>query len=174
MKNTRKMLSMLVGILLTMSFFVGMASADGYADATITWVVPGDDTITVSYPAETTEVKFTTTGQDFMNSPADSQTGAVSALRVQNDGNQNLQVNATWTAEWIDGVEGVNVSIGDNTNATLVYWTDDNETTANHTFVASLPPDGSDTEDFWMWTNGTAVGETTGTSRTMRLWSKGV
>lgn len=171
----KKIYAILLGMLMMLSIFgVVNVYADSYADATITWIVAGDETISVSYPAETTEVKFDCSSGTFEDQPAKSQTGATSPLQVQNDGNTNLQINATWTADFITGVTMVNISVGDNTNSTLIWWTDSNETTANHTLVASLPPTGSDTEDFWMWSTGTDVAETAGTSKTLRLWSQTV
>lgn len=88
-------------------------------------------------------------------------------MRVTNNGNQALKIEARFTSDWPSGVEYVNVSVGDATGIDI-YWTSANET-VNQTLVSSLSMGSS--EDFWFWTTGHNVAKTSGVDRTLRVYS---
>jgi len=149
--------------------FVPTAEADS-SDVTTTWIVPGDTTIGVSFPTGEGKVEFDATGvgQNFSDLPATSQASGTAALKISNQGNQALKINASWTTDFPAGVDRVNISVSDNTNTTLKVYSSANETD-NQTLVASLG-DGAN-EEFWFWSSGTEVAETAGVDRTLRIWS---
>jgi len=154
--------------------FIGLVVNPVSADSenvTTEWVVPGDTTITISYPNSETQITFdaTGTGKTFSSLAATAQTADLAALRVTNDGNQALEIEAKWSDDWPTNVTDVNVSITDNTNSSVIYYGAANETT-NQTWVDSLAIGAS--EDFWFWTCGTEVEQTEGVQKTLIVYSK--
>ena len=171
--KTKKMAAIVIGL-----FMVVSLSAIVFADTeniTVTWVVSADTTITASYPTAEGKIEFSATSGDFDDLGASSQTSATAALRIQNDGNTAVALYMNFTNDWPSGVSFVNMSVNDNSNTSgqLFWWTDDNETN-NQTVVASLAATGSDTEDFWFWSDGSAVAETAGEDRILRVNSQNV
>ncbi len=140
-------------------------------DVTTRWIVPADTTIGISYPNGETLIEFSATAQNFSNLSASSQTGALSALRITNNGNTAIQVDARWTADYPSGVKYVNISVSDATNDTFRSYSDTNETT-NQTWSTSIAVDG--TEDYWFWSTGWEVAETAGVDKTLRIYSTNV
>ena len=142
-------------------------------NVTTTWIVPGDTTITVSYPANATlgKIQFDCPSETFSDLKATDQTAGNAILRVQNDGNTPLIINASWSSAWPSNVTHVNVSVGDNTNSTSLSYTSGN-CQSNQTLKASLGI-GS-TEDFWFWSSGVDVEETSGSGvdRTLVIYSE--
>jgi len=156
--------------------YLPIAGADS-SNVDVTWIIPGDDTIAVSFPTGEGKIEFDVSstgdeGQNFTNIGATSQTGGTAALRVTNQGNQALLIEGNFNSSFPSGVQLVNFSVGDNSNSTSDGWTD-GTCTANVTMDASLS-DGS-SEDFWFWSSGTEVAETdaSGVTRTLTVWSSG-
>jgi len=169
--KTKKASAIVIGLVMVVSL-----SAIVFADTeniTVTWVVSADTTITASYPTGEGKIEFSATTGDFTDLAATSQTAGDAALRIQNDGNTAVSLHMNFTSDFPSGVTLVNVSVGDNTNSTLYWWTNSNETN-NQTVVASLDATGSDTEDFWFWSTGSGVAETAGEDRTLRVNSQNV
>lgn len=169
--NNTKASAIVVSLLLICSL-----SAIVLADTeniTVTWVVAADTTITASYPTGEGKIEFSAASGDFINLSASSQTEANAGLRITNDGNTAVSLHMNFTSDFPSGVQDVNMSVEDNTNATFFNWESTNETN-NQTVVASLPATGSDTEDFWFWSTGSGVAETAGEDRTLRVNSQNV
>jgi len=137
-------------------------------DVTTTWIVPGDETIGVTYPTGEIQITFPATGKNFTDLNATGQTPLLAALNVTNQGNQALKIEARWTEDFPAGVDRVNISVDDNTNATLKVYSSANETT-NQTLKASLADDGY--VNLWFWTTGTEVAQTAGADKTFRIYS---
>ena len=167
MKNKTKIYAMLIAFSMVSIFGAGAALADS-SDVTTTWIVPADTTIAISYPNGQAKIEFNAAGQNFSDLAATDQTGVNAALRVTNNGNTAVKIEAKWTTEWPTGVIAVNISIGDDTNASKLWYGDANET-VNQTWDASLAVDAA--EDFWFWTDGTRVEESAGLDRTLRVYS---
>ena len=167
MKNKTKIYAMLIAFSMVSIFGASAAIAES-SDVTTTWIVPADTTIATSFPNAKDHIEFNAAGQNFSDLAATDQTGVNAALRVTNNGNTAIKIEAKWTAEWPTGVTSVNISIGDNTNASKLWYGDANETT-NQTWNASLAVDGAN--DFWFWTDGAEVEETEGIERTLRVYS---
>lgn len=165
----RKYICGILGLLMIASISA-MVLADS-ADVTTRWIVPADTTIGISYPNGETLIEFDASSQNFSDLEASSQTGALAALRITNNGNTAVQIEARWTADYPSGVKFVNISIDDATNSTFRSYWDTNETT-NQTWVASLDVDAS--EDFWFWSTGWGVAETTGVDKTLKIYSTNV
>ena len=117
------------------------------------------------------QIEFNPGSKTFTDESAVSQTGATPGMNITNNGNTALQINFTFADTWYDaGITYFNCSIGDDTNSSLAYWTNANETTGNVTVVASLAVDA--VEEFWFFGSGTdmlesAVGEDT---ETLQVW----
>ena len=169
----KKQISILVATLFILGFLglgVTTVSADS-ENVTTTWIVPGDTSITVSYPTAQGKIEFDCDAATFDKISATGQTAGTAALRVQNDGNTALLINGSWSSEWPTNITHVNISISDSTNASTIRYGDANET-VNQTWVASLGI-GS-TEDFWFWSSGQNVEETAGVDRTLVVYSVNV
>ena len=167
MKNKTKIYVMLIAFSMISVFGASAVIADT-SDVTTTWIVPADTTISISFPNGQAKIEFDAASQNFSNQCATDQADATAALRVSNHGNTAITVEASWLAEWPTGVTSVNISIGDDTNASKLWYGDANETT-NQTWNASLAVDGAN--DFWFWTDGAEVEETAGIERTLRVYS---
>ena len=153
----------------------GIAVGDS-VDVTTQWIVPADTGISASFPVHAGEVEFDCSGQNFTDQGATSQDATHPALVITNNGNTAVQLEAEWTTDWPTGVEFVNMSIDDWSDNTTygddwLSYSDSNETT-NQTWMASLGVGAS--EDFWFWTTGHEVAETTGIDRTLRVYSTNV
>lgn len=170
--KTKAMKIMFVAILMVTALgLIPTASADS-VDVTVTWIIPGDDTITCSFPTTKGKIEFdaTAVGQNFTNLPATSQAVGTAALRVTNQGNQALNVTASFTETLPTGVVNVHWSWAQAANDTAGTWT--NATAlVNQTLDPSVE-DGT-SRDFWFWSNGTNVPVTAGISRTLRVYSAG-
>ena len=140
-------------------------------DVTTEWIVPADTGISASFPAHAGEVEFDCVGQNFTDQGATGQAAGTSALRITNNGNTAVQIEGNWTSEWPSGVKYVNMSIDDWSNTTSLTYGDTNETT-KQTWVASLGIGAN--EDFWFWSTGIEVAETSGVTRTLRVTSTNV
>ncbi len=162
----RKSICIVLGLLMVTTFSALVVGDT--EDVTTRWIVPGDTTITISYPNGETDIEFNAAGMNFTDLAATSQTSELAALRVNNDGNTGLEINASWTTEFPPGVKYVNLSMHDDTNTTRFSYGDTNET-VNQTWNASLGL--GDSNDFWFWTTGIEVEETEGTEKTLRIWS---
>jgi hypothetical protein len=172
--KTKKIKIILFTIMVMMYFgvvIVPMTGADSQ-DVTVTWIIPGDDTITISFPTSEGKIEFdaTSVGQNFSKLGATSQTESTAALRVTNQGNQALLIQGKFTTALPPGVTYVNFSVGDNTNGTNGQWTNATAQT-NQTMKTSLA-DGT-SEDFWFWSSGIEVAKTAGISKTLRVYSSG-
>lgn len=157
---------MLIATLILFSF-TSIVIAD--SDVTDTeWVIPGDTTITVTYPTgQSNKIQFDCVGQDFTDQRATDQTAGNAGIKVTNSGNQALWINGSWNGAWQTGVDFVNMSISDNTNASSLSYGSGNCTT-NQTWVASLGIGAN--EDFWFWSTGASVSEGTH-NQDLTIWS---
>lgn len=167
----KKQIVYLLGMLLIFAITLTPLVLAGEQDVTTTWIIPGDTTISVSYPNSETKITFEPSSGTFDDQKAKAQTSSLAALRVSNDGNTALEIRGRWTTDWATGATYVNMSIEDDTNASHLSYGDTNET-VNQTWVASLAV--SDTEDFWFWADGTDMAETAGVDRTLRVYSVNV
>lgn len=141
------------------------------SDVTTRWIVPADTTLGISYPSGESLIEFNCAGKNFSYHPATGQDAASSALRVTNNGNTAVKIEFNWTADWPSGITDVNISVGDNTNATAFLFGSANETT-KQTVDASVAIAGH--QDFWFWTCGTNVEETAGVDRSLRVTTTNV
>jgi len=169
MKKQAKLVMVLVSVFV-LSLITPIVLADS-SGVTTRWIVPADTTIGISYPNSESEIEFNAAGQNFSELGATSQTGSLSALRVTNDGNTAIEVNASWSVDFPTGVDYVNISMYDNTNATHFIYAAANET-VNQTWNASLGV--GNYNDFWFWSCGTEVAETAGIDRTLVVYSRNV
>ena len=128
-------------------------------NVTVRWIVPADTTIAVSYPSGESNVIFEPSGKTFTDEPAKSQTGSNAALRITNNGNTAVSINASFSTDLPTGVTFVNVSVGDNTNSTLYWYVPANDTD-DQELDDSIAASGG-TQDFWFWSSGTDVAEGT-------------
>ena len=72
---------MLVATLLLFAFTT-VVSADS-DNTTTEWIIPGDDTITVTYPTgQSNKVQFDCSGKDFTDKGATDQASGTSAIRL--------------------------------------------------------------------------------------------
>lgn len=156
---------MLVASILLFAF-TSIVTADSN-NTTTEWVIPGDTTITVTYPTGQGKLQFDCVGEDFTDQGATDQTGVNAGIKVTNDGNQNLIINGSWSGAWQTGISYVNMSIGDDTNSTSLTYTSGNCQT-NQTWKASLGQGAN--EDFWFWSDGVDVAEGTH-QQTLVIWS---
>ena len=74
------------------------------AAVTVTWAIPTDKTISVSYPTALTEVRFSPSSMTFARLAANSQTDGVGAFRVTNDGNVVLAISGMFNDHVPTGV----------------------------------------------------------------------
>lgn len=168
----KKQISYLLGMLLVIAIAVTPLAFAGQQDVTTTWIIPGDTTISVSYPNSETKITFEPSSETFDDEAAKAQTGALAALRVSNDGNTALEIRGRWTNDFPTGATFINMSVATSANDTRnLQYSASNETT-NQTWVDSLGI--SSTEDFWFWADGTDMAETAGTDRTLRVYGVNV
>ena len=178
MKRKTEIKVVFIALMVVAYFWAIVPTASAFSDdVDVTWIIPGDDTITLSFPTGEGKIEFDVSatsdeGQNFTNIGATSQTGATAALRVTNQGNQALMINGSFNSSYPTGVKRVNVSVDDNSNSTAMGWTN-GACTVNATMKASLGSGLS--EDFWFWSSGVEVAETdaSGVTRTLTIWSKG-
>ena len=170
----RKKIPIIIMSLLMIAFCFGgfnPASADS-VDVTTQWIVGADTTITDTYPAHASEVEFQCSSGDFVDQKSTGQAVATPALKITNDGNTAVQIEGRWTSTgWSSGIEYVNMSIDAWDNVSSLSYTDANELT-NQTWVASLAISAE--EDFWFWTTGHGVVETSDDSQILRVYSSNV
>ena len=147
-----------IGVYLLFGCIFGMllmpsALADS-ENVTVTWIVPADEAITISYPTLSGGITFEPGSKTFVETVARNQTAATAGMNIENTGNTALQINFTFDSEWYDpGLEYFNCSVNANDNATKKIWWENTNETDNHTAVASLGT--SSDEDFWFWSSGT-------------------
>lgn len=180
--KTRSKTTCALFVAVLMAGFVGLAvgpmtfeAKASTADVTVTWVIPSDKTISVSYPTSLTAVTFTPGVATFARQKADSQTDAVAAYRVTNDGNVAVKVTGQFSGTPPSGVSEfleANSSSSNVPPTTLIQWvctavvdtsqspaghcnTASNWTTATMGVVTSLAAAG--TFDKWCWSWGTTV-----------------
>jgi len=170
----KKIISLMVLVAFVGAFLalaITPVSADSN-DVTITWIVPADTTLTISYPTGEGKIEFDATGegQTFSDLAASSQESGTAALRIQNDGNTALQIEAN-IASFPTNVTHVNLSIGDDSNTTRILYGSAN-CSANQTWIASLAIGGD--QDFWFWSSGANVEETAGVDRTLKIYATNV
>lgn len=154
MKKEGKIKVVIATLMVAMAFgaFVPTVNA---ADITTTWIVPGDTTIAVSYPTGEGKIEFDADpiGQNFSDLRASSQGASTAALKITNQGNQNLDIDMSWSAAWPTGVKHVNISAGDNSNSSSFTYTAANAQVDQT--VATIADGGN--EEFWFWTHGKEV-----------------
>jgi hypothetical protein len=164
-KKGKAMLVSIFMLLFVISF--GITVKSDTQNVTTEWVIPGDDSIAVTYPTGQGKILFEPGSKDFTDTPATGQASGTAGVNVDNQGNQALIINGSWSANWETGVDYVNMSINDWGNTTSLSYGSANET-VNQTWVASLAQ-GAD-EDFWFWTTGTDVAQGTHQT-TLEVWS---
>jgi hypothetical protein len=146
------------------------------ANATVTWNIPTDKTISLSYPANTTDVVFHPSTGTFAQLYAAGQgNGTTAAFRITNDGNVNVNIAAAFTATFPTGVAEFRIANTSTAGAPVgpggIRWwcgsTSDtgdtpaggcsgtNNETASWTISTALIPTG--TADKWAWSWGTGV-----------------
>ena len=91
------LISICIGLLMLLSLGAFSVSADDSVDVTTEWIIPGDTTITATFPAHAGEVEWDCDGQDFTDQGATGQAVATSALNIANDGNTAVKINARFT-----------------------------------------------------------------------------
>lgn len=172
MKNGRKVGAILVCLAMITVFGAGAAIADSSAITTV-WIVPGDYTFTASYPTVSGQITFDVAneggGQNFTDIRAKNQTESIAGLRITSNANAAIAINGSWQSDWPAGVKYVNVSVNTNANDTTLTFSDSTET-SSQVWNSSI---GTGTYcDFWLWTTGVEVAETSGISRTLNLYSQ--
>ena len=157
MKRNKKLV--LVSMLVVSALFltsIPTLMADSQ-NVTVRWTIPADTTIAVSYPSGESNVVFEPSGKTFTDEGAKSQTGSNAALRITNNGNTPVSINASFSASFPTGVSNVEISVGDNTNSTSFTYSSGSET-SDQEIEDSIAASGG-TQDFWFWTTGTDVAE---------------
>ena len=167
----KSIMSFLIIVSLVLSMLAIFPSVSAGTNVTTTWIVPGDTTISVTFPTGEGKIEFDCDSKDPDKQGASSQTAVVAALNISNDGNTALEINASWSAAWPSGVTHVNISAGDNTNSTSFTFTSANCQT-NQTLNDSLDVD--EYENYWFWTSGTDIAETAGVDRTLVIYARNV
>lgn len=184
----------LVGCIILLGL-VAMATGPGLmnaraatGDVTVSWVIPTDLTITISYPTGEVDVRFDPTSGTFPQFPAKSQgaSGSPAAFRVTNSGNVAVKLDAAFISTFPTGVAEfriANTASGGNPGTGQKVWcgstSDTGQTpagicsgtgneTVSQTLILSLAVAG--THDRWAWAWGTGVGGGT-VSRTFRVTS---
>ena len=169
----KKTMSLLIALYLIFAFsYVGTLSVvSAGTNVTTTWIVPGDTTISITYPCGESDIIFNCDGKTFTNIKATGQTGSNAAINITNDGNTALEINASWSAAWPSGVAYVNISAGDDSNSTTFSYTSGNCQT-NQTLKDSLPI--SKGQEYWFWSDGVDVAETEGASKTLVVYARNI
>jgi hypothetical protein len=170
MNKGNKIKVVIATLMVAMAFgaVVPTISADS-ENVTTTWIVPGDTTISVSYPSGEGKIEFDATdaGQNFTDLGATSMNPTTAALKVTNQGNQDLNIDMSWSSNWPTGVRFVNISVNDDTNGTSFSFGAGNATVDQT--VATISDGGN--EEFWFWTTGNDVAQTDGVDRDLIVTS---
>ena len=74
------------------------------ASVTVTWVIPTDKTIAVSYPTGLTASRFSPALSSFARQVADSQTDGVGSFAVTNNGNVAVTISGVFTGSFATGI----------------------------------------------------------------------
>jgi len=152
--------------------FAGLAitpvSADSN-DVTVTWIVPADTTLTLSYPTGEGKIEFDSTGigKTFSDLGATGQAADTAAIRIQNDGNTIVSIDAN-IASFPTNVTHVNFSQSMTDNNSGVHYGSGN-CSDNQTWTESIAIGGQ--EDFWAWSSGANVEETAGVDKTLKIYA---
>ena len=168
MKQTTKKQIGAIAVVVSMAFVLGAGTALAESsNVTVTWIVPGDTTIVVAFPSGQGKIEFDATaqGQNFTNQKATGTSSGTAAIRVTNQGNQDLDITFNFTA-FPTGVDHVNFSTAWASNTTSWQFSDGTESTPQ-TMVSSLSQGVS--EEWWAWSSGTEMPATTGTDDTMQV-----
>jgi len=149
------------------------------ANATVTWNIPQDKTISLSYPANTTEIYFHPSSATFAQLWAHGQgNGSTPAVIITNDGNVAVGISAVFTTTLTVGNAGLaefrlaNASSTGNPSTGQIWWcgaaTDtgqvpagscsgsDNSTTSRQ-IIAAAGLSSAGTKQLWAWSWGTNV-----------------
>lgn len=153
----RKLGALAISLAMLGVFGAGAAFADSQT-VTVTWIVPGDTSFSIAWAGAESEIVFDTGDQNFTGVKARSQVAATPIINITNNGNTAVDYHMLFNLTFPTGIDYVNCSVYDNTNATLFYWTQANDTTSNQTVASAIAVDGY--ADFWFYSDGTEVGET--------------
>ncbi len=158
MKNKQKIKAALIACSMLLVFASGLAQAGSEA-IEVTWIVPGDTTISLTVAGDSeTEIVFDTGDQTFHDIPMRSQTTSTAGIVVNNDGNKALSIAFVFTDQAPSTMTYFNISHAGNNNDTRHYWTSDNET-ISQVLNSNLAYEGSDS--FWIYSSGTSMEEST-------------
>lgn len=159
-KTTKKQIGA-IAVVVAMAFVLGAGAvlADS-SNVTVTWIVPGDTTIVVAFPSGQGKIEFDATaqGQNFTNQKATGTGAGTAAIRVTNQGNQDLDITFNFTA-FPTGVDNVSFSTAWDSNTTSFLFSDGTEDTPQ-TVVSSLSQGNA--EDWWAWSCGSEMPQTAG------------
>lgn len=158
MKNRkRKLGAIAISLAMLGVFGAGAVIADSQT-VTVTWIVPSDTGFSIAWAGAESKIVFDTGDQNFTGVKARSQAVLTPIMNITNNGNTAVDYHMIFNISFATGVTFVNCSVYDNTNTTLFYWTNANETTNNQTVASAIAIDGY--ADFWFYSNGVEVAET--------------
>lgn len=161
------------------------------ADVTVTWVIPSDLSLSVSYPTALVAVRFSPGTATFAELAADSQgaSGVPASFRVTNNGNTALRLDAAFTGTFPSGVAEyriANASSSSLPSSGQIWWcggTSDtgqtpagacsgaNNETTSRTLMGTAEKLGvGNTHDWWSWSWGVNVAAGS-VSRTLTITS---
>lgn len=152
----KKLLVFAISLAMLVVFGAGGVTAD--ETVTVTWIVPGDTGFSIAWAGAESEIVFDASGQNFTSVAARSQATLTPIMNITNNGNTAVDYHMIFNLTFATGIDYVNCSVYDETNATLFYWTQANDTTANQTVASAIAVDGY--ADFWFFSDGTEVAET--------------
>jgi hypothetical protein len=150
-------------MLVTTGFLVVVVAATievqgATANVTVTWVIPVDKTISISYPTGLVASRFSPSGSTFSNLAADSQTDATASWRVTNDGNVAISLTAAFIGSMPSGVTLYKIataSSGGSPSGEQHWWTNANATVSQGIHSGTLDP--ASYWDYFAWSSGSGV-----------------
>jgi len=141
------------------------------ANATVTWTIPTDTTISISYPTGRSDINFAPSSGTTAQLKATSQTDSVAAVRITNNGNVPVTLSAAFTTSLGSGIAEfriANVSSSDAPSDGQIWWCGaesdsgmsppggcsgtDNSTTSRTIRGSSQKLAVGSSHDLWAWT----------------------
>jgi len=158
MKNRNRKIGAILTTLALLSIFGAGVVPGETQTVTVTWIVPSDTGFSIAWAGAESEIVFNTGDRNFTKIQARSQTPSTPIINLTNNGNTAVDFHMVFNAGFATGVTYVNCSVFDNTNATLYWWTNSNETSSNQTTASSIAI--GDYADYWFYSDGVNVEET--------------
>lgn len=144
--------AMLLSISLNAVFIQNVRAAD--YNVTVRWTIPGDYSVSISYPTGETMIIFEPTGKTFGARDAKGQTASIRAMNLTNTGNAIIDITANFTS----GAMATNITFYNMSTVFLTenqhWWIPGNCTTPQE-IKDSLGVAAQ--QGFWAWSSGVNV-----------------